>query len=144
MAEDVMVVEIEAVVKVTNYRGKMVDVGPGVFIVSRDLIAPALRALPERRIRVLDRAPTEEEIQASTEAGLIAPAEVDDRPLDDFSKQELVDAAELLDLPTSGTKAELIARIDEAAEAAQVDPDQPGRALVDAIATAQQPDDSDD
>lgn len=140
MAESVLVVEINASVRVVDVRGNRRDLKAGTYAIERSIIEPSLRAMPDRRLRALDRVATEEEIRASTEAGLIEPAtgtpdDVDDRPLASFSKAELVEAAATAGVATAGTKADLVARITEAAEALDVDPDLPGAALVEAIAS---------
>ncbi|MBA2666124.1 MAG: hypothetical protein H0U69_03695 [Trueperaceae bacterium] len=77
MAE-IVVVEAKLVARVGTTAGRSVDV-TGVFAVDRDRIAATLRAAP-RRITVLDRGPTDDEMAAARSRGLIGDSNPDATP----------------------------------------------------------------
>ena len=148
MPDDVIVVEAKATVGMRT-KGGVPTQESGVFAVDRELIAPALAALPERMLRVLSRPPTEEEIHRSAQRGLVfgislkiplggpgrePPApEADQRPLGQLRRDDLVSSADRLRLDASGTRAQLIERIEMIAERHGVSTEGPGLAVVQRI-----------
>lgn len=147
MPDDVIVVEANAMVGMHTRDGVFIQES-GVFAVDHALIAPSLAGLPERMLRVLPRAPTEEEIHRSARRGLTlgvalqipvggpgrAPAEPeDDRPLKQLRRSDLVASAELLSLDASGNRAQLIERIEDEAERRGVSTEGPGLIVVQRI-----------
>jgi hypothetical protein len=145
MADDPIVVEVNASVALRNLRGEPTSVS-GVVLIERELIAPALAALPERRIRVVLRPPSEEEIQRSVQRGftlgigveipLGGPAR-DERALTQLRKAELEAVVGALSLGASGTRAELLGAIDAEAERLEVSTTGPWQGVVNRIQTAQ-------
>lgn len=139
MAKDLVVVEAKATARVTNAEGKRVDVGPGEIVIERDMIAANLAAVPGR-FQVLDREPREEEVQLSAGRGLVhgaAGSGDDDRPLTELRKDDLAAGAAMLGLDKDGTKADLVARIEDEAQRLEVSTEGPGLATIDAIKAAQ-------
>ena len=124
---DVIMVEANANVALRDAYGRPAVV-TGTVAIARKLIALNLSVLPPTMLRVIDRAPTREEIQRSTERGLIprptAPSAEpvqgdsadDPRTLRQLRLAELREAARSIGLGTDGTRALLISDISAVAK----------------------------
>ncbi len=144
---DVIVVEANANVALRDAHGRPAVV-TGVVAIERNLIARNLSVLPATTLHVLDRAPTREEIQRSTERGLIPPAPApsvepgreepadDPRPLRQLRLAELQDASRALGLSAEGTRATLIDEIEVVAERLGVSTTGSGAAVIRRITEA--------
>lgn len=117
--------------RIVNLHGDKIDVA-GKVLARSDLVDPHTSQVAKFGwVKDIDRGPTQEEIDRSIRLGLIesgdvpnvgAPseaAEEDDSPPQalpegwgDYTKAELVELADSLDLPTDGTKAELTERLE--------------------------------